>query len=122
MNILILVIAAAFLLMGLSALWRPAAIGRYFDVRIDSVDGRNEVRAVYGGFGLAIAFALYCGLQRPELRAGVLVCVALALALAGMAAGRVFSAFLERPGRWPWFFGAVETAGAGALWWADTAS
>jgi len=118
-DILILVIAAAFLLMGLSALWRPAAIGRYFDVRIESVDGRNEVRAVYGGFGLAIAFALYWGLQRPELRAGVLVCVA--LALAGMAVGRVFSALLERPGRWPVFFGALEAVGAGALWWAYTA-
>lgn len=118
MNILILAIAAGFLLMGLAALARPAAIGNFFDVRFDSVDGRNEVRAVYGGFGLAIAWALWLALQQPELRAGVLTCVA--LALAGMAAGRVFSALLERPGFWPCFYGVIETAAAAGLWWART--
>ncbi len=112
----ILGIALGFALMGLTALARPAYIGSFFDVRIESAGGRNEVRAVYGGFGLAVAFALLLATQRAELREGVVVCVS--LALAGMASGRVLSALLERPGFWPWFFCAIEAGAAALLWWA----
>lgn len=116
MDISVWVVAAGFALMGLLALVRPASIGNYFDVRFESVDGRNEVRAVYGGFGLAAACALYLATQMPELRAGVIACMS--LALAGMAGGRLFGALLERPGRWPWIFCAIEAAGAAVLFWA----
>jgi hypothetical protein len=115
MEIAILSVALGFALMGAAALARPASIGNYFDVRIDSVDGRNEVRAVYGGFGLAIALALVLATGIPAWRAGVIACVA--LALAGMAAGRLFSALLERPGFWPWFFCGVEAGAAALLAW-----
>lgn len=115
MDIALLIVALGFALMGTVALIRPAAIGRYFDVRIESVDGRNEVRAVYGGFGLAMALALWLATGSPELRNGVVSCVA--LALAGMALGRLFSAILERPGFWPWFFCGVEIAAAALLAW-----
>ena len=116
MNTVIAAVALLFAGMGLMALARPAHIGRFFDVRFESVDGRNEVRAVYGGFGLAMAAVLFLALREPGLRQGVLICVG--LALAGMAAGRVFSALLERPGFWPWFFCGVESLGAGLLFWA----
>ncbi|MGH8596360.1 MAG: DUF4345 family protein, partial [Gammaproteobacteria bacterium] len=115
MDIAILAVAVGFTLMGLVALARPASIGQYFDVQFASVDGRNEVRAVYGGFGLAIGLALWLATQVPELRAGVIACVA--LALAGMAAGRLFSALLERSGFWPWVFCGIEAAAAALLAW-----
>lgn len=115
-NIVVLFVAAAFAGMGLMALFRPASIGNFFDVRFESVDGRNEVRAVYGGFGLAMALALGMATQQPEYRAGIVVCVA--LALAGMAAGRLFSALIERPGFWPWLFCGVEAGGAALLGWS----
>jgi hypothetical protein len=111
----VFLIALGFAVMGASALARPASIGRYFDVRIESADGRNEVRAVYGGFGIAIALALILATQVPALWEGVIVCVG--IALAGMAGGRLFSAVLERPGFWPWFFCGVEVGAAGLLWW-----
>jgi hypothetical protein len=44
--------------MGITALVRPQVIGHFFRVRFDSLDGRNEVRAVYGGFGVAMAAVL----------------------------------------------------------------
>ena len=56
--------------------------------------GRNEVRAVYGGFGVMIAVALVAALQMPALRAGILVAVA--AALGGMGGGRVVSAVIDR--------------------------
>lgn len=114
MNIAVVIVALAFLGMGLVALVQPQQIGRYFDVRFDSVDGRNEVRAVYGGFGLAMALVLGLALQQPALRAGILLTVS--IALGGMAAGRMISAFIERPGRWPLIFGILEAAGAVSLW------
>ena len=116
MNLAVLLIALAFFGMGLAALIKPRKIGDYFEVRFDSVDSRNEVRAVYGGFGLAMSAALLLALRAPELRAGLVTAVS--LALAGMALGRVIGAAVERPGRWPVFFGGIETLGAALLWWA----
>jgi hypothetical protein len=110
----VLLIAAAFAAMGLMALVRPEGIVAYFGTRELTRDGRNEVRAVYGGFGLAIA-ALLCGAQyHAALRPGALLAVA--VALLGMAGGRVVSALLDGPpGRWPWIFMGVELAGGAAL-------
>lgn len=112
-DITLYAVALAFLAMGCTALLRPASIGRYFELAIITVDSRNEVRAVYGGFGVAMAGALVIATRVDSLRAGVVACVA--LALAGMAAGRLFSALFERPGRWPWVFCAIELAGALSL-------
>jgi len=118
MNAAVILVALAFAVMALAALIRPASIGRYFDVRFDSVDGRNEVRAVYGGFGLAMAAVLLLALGAPGLRDGILLTVA--LALAGMALGRVIGALVDRRlGRWPLVFGIIELAGALILWQAS---
>lgn len=110
MNTVICVVAVGFAGMGLYALLWPAKIGVFFDVRIDSVNGRNETRAVYGGFGIAIAAALLLANRNAQLNDGVVFCVA--FALAGMAIGRVIGALLERPGFWPWAFGGVEAIAA----------
>ena len=100
--------------MGLVALARPERIVAYFGTHELTLDGRNEVRAVYGGFGLAIAALLGAAQLHATLRPGALLAVA--VALLGMASGRVLSALLDGPpGRWPWIFMGVELAGGCAL-------
>ena len=111
-----LVIAAGFAGMGLLALVRPRDVLAQFGVATETVEGRNEVRAVYGGFGLAVAGLLaVAALGDPATAEGILVAVA--FALAGMAGGRLVSAALERPrGAYPvWIYFAIEVAGAAAL-------
>jgi membrane associated rhomboid family serine protease len=78
-------------------------------------EGRNEVRAVYGGFGIAIAVVLSAAWLDPGLRPGV--AIAVAAALLGMAAGRLVAALIERPTRFypSWFYCAVESAMAFVL-------
>ena len=57
---------------------------------------RSEVRAVYGGFGLAIAGVLvFAAIADGDLRKGILITVG--AALAGMAFGRLAAAVLGDP-------------------------
>jgi len=104
------VIALFFLGMGLVGLAAPERIGATFGTPALSGEGRNEVRAVYGGFGVAIG-ALLLAAPTP----GVLLCVA--VALAGMAGGRLVAAVLEPPRRfYPcWFYFTLEMLMAVAL-------
>ena len=51
-------IAVFFLVMGVYALAAPAALIRPFGVTLETPTSRSEIRAVYGGFGLAIAAVL----------------------------------------------------------------
>lgn len=112
-----LVIAVFFAGMGLYALAAPAAMLRPFGVTLGNATARSEVRAVYGGFGLAIAAALVYASRTTEVRTGVLVTVG--AALAGMAVGRVLSVFDGRTPFYPnWFYCLVEATAAGALFWA----
>ena len=114
MTMQIPVIALFFLAMGAYALAVPARVLAIFGVTVASVDGRNEVRAVYGGFGVAIGALLLAAGSAPALRPGVLLCVA--VALAGMAGGRLVAALLDgSPGFYPWFFFGVELLGAAVL-------
>lgn len=109
-----LVVAVFFAGMGLYALAAPAAMLRPFGVTLGNSTARAEVRAVYGGFGLAVAAVLVYAARVPEVRTGVLVTVG--AALAGMALGRVPSVFGERTPFYPnWFYCLVEAAGAVVL-------
>lgn len=108
-----LVAAAAFAAMGALALWRPAAVTGYFGLYALNADLRNEVRAVYGGFGLAMAAMLGIAAFAESIAGGILLTVA--AALAGMAGGRTVAWLLERSGRWPVVFGLAELSGATAL-------
>jgi hypothetical protein len=83
-----------FLLMGVGALLKPVLVTGQFGVRELSAAGRNEIRAVYGGFGVTMAAVLTLSLLDPELRPGILISVA--LALGGMAVGRLISAAIDR--------------------------
>lgn len=112
----IAVVAVFFLGMGLFGLAAPAALIRPFGVVLSSADARTEVRAVYGGFGVAMAALL--GVAAADLhgiRQGAVIAVA--CALAGMAVGRLVGWAADRSeGFYPtWFYFWVETVGAGAL-------
>ncbi|WP_370327250.1 DUF4345 family protein [Euzebya sp.] len=91
------VAAAGFAGMGLLGLVRPQAIGDLMGLAITTPTGRNEVRAVYGGFGLAVAGALVrgdAGSRRDARRAT-------GVAALGMAAGRVVDVLATRELRGP---------------------
>lgn len=106
--------AAFFILMGLVGLIRPVAITSPFALVSLPVDMKNEVRAVYGGFGVAVAGLLLAALIAEPIRLGVLVTVA--VALLGMATGRVISFGVDRSaGRYPVVFLFVELGLAGSL-------
>src|SRR5882757_6314228 len=111
---LVLLVAALFALMGMAALARPESILAYFGTASLTRDGRNEIRAVYGGFGLAIAGLLCAARFSEAIRGGAVLAVA--VALLGMAAGRLISVPLDgAPGRYPWVFLGVELSGAAML-------
>lgn len=114
--VIIGVIAVFFLGMGVYALAAPAAIVRPFDTTLGGAASRSEVRAVYGGFGLAIAGVLvYAIVADEDVRKGILIAVG--AALAGMAFGRLAAAVLgDRTSFYPnWFYCLVEAVAAAAL-------
>lgn len=114
-QVVIGVVMVFFAGMGIYGLIRPTSLVAPFGTALLSADGRNEVRAVYGGFGLAVAVALALAMNDVGLRDGVTTTVA--LALAGMAAGRIVSMVVERPSRFypTVFYLLVEAALAAAL-------
>ena len=119
MNRVVIVLAAVFFAgMGLFALARPAALIRPFGITLPIPESRAEVRAVYGGFGLAIAGMLALAATGHPAREGILITVA--AALGGMAFGRLVSGAIDRPKAFypNWFYFIVEMVGAAALWWA----
>ncbi|HEY0636918.1 MAG TPA: DUF4345 family protein [Pseudonocardiaceae bacterium] len=112
----IVVVAVLFLGMGGYGLAAPAALTRPFGIALSGPAARAEVRAVYGGFGLAVgALLVTAALGDGEFRDGVVVAVA--VALLGMAAGRLLARFAEaQDGFYPsWFYFWVEVVAGGAL-------
>jgi len=115
-SITVAVIAVGFAGMGLAALVKPALVWAPFGVVPSTPASRNEVRAVYGGFGIAFAALLFVADGwATDVRAAVLLTVA--IALLGMAGGRVFSALVEPKALigYPGFFLVLEVALAGLL-------
>ncbi len=113
---IIAVVGFFFLAMGLYALVAPAALAAPFHLTVHSPEGRSEVRAVYGGFGIAMAAVLgAAALDVGDIRTGVVVTVG--VALTGMAAGRVVSRLFDAPVRfYPiWFYFLVELVSGGIL-------
>ena len=107
---LVMLVAIFFAGMGLLALAAPEKITETFGTPTLAPAGRNEVRAVYGGFGLAMAAVILLAGRDPAIARGLYLC--LAAALGGMATGRLVSAAIERPGAFypAWFYCALETA------------
>jgi uncharacterized membrane protein YeaQ/YmgE (transglycosylase-associated protein family) len=107
-------VAAGMALMGVVALLRPDRVTRQFGCGELGVDARSEVRAVYGGYGLAMAGLLLGATVATAHRTGVFWTVA--LALAGMAFGRIVSALKDRRlGKAPALYLVVELLGAALL-------
>jgi len=119
LSILTLGVILFCVIMGCLALVAPERVSAVFETPTLTVAGRNEIRAVYGGFGIAIAAMLGWGLTQPALRTGIFLTVG--ASFAGMAMGRVVSATIERPNRFypSWFYGALELAMACTLWFAS---
>jgi hypothetical protein len=115
-TILLSAVAVFFLAMGVYALLAPAALARPFRITIDTPEARSEIRAVYGGFGIAVAAVLtVAALNVGDLRTGIAMTVA--AALAGMALGRLLSRLADEPTAfYPiWFYFCVEAVGAALL-------
>ena len=119
MTLVVITLAIVFFAgMGVFALARPAALIRPFGITLPIPESRAEVRAVYGGFGLAIAAVLALAALDAGLRDGILITVA--AALGGMAFGRLVSGAVDRPKAFypNWFYFVVEVVAAAALLWA----
>ena len=110
----VLIVGLLFAAMGLAALIDPPQILAPFGVDVVTAAGRNEVRAVYGGFGILVALALGIAVRSPVLRNGILV--AIALALLGMAGGRLASFAIDQTVNGvPALFVAIEVSLAASL-------
>lgn len=114
-DVLVVLAALFFAGMGVYGLAAPGAMIRPFGIALETATARTEVRAVYGGFGVAIAAVLSYALVDDGVRDGVLLAVA--FALLGMAFGRLVACVFERPdGFYPsWFYFGVEVLGGAAL-------
>jgi hypothetical protein len=103
-----------YLALGLTAIARPANLLGGFGFPAIGADARNEVRAVYGGFPLAVAALVAWSLSGAAHGKGILM--ALAAASLGMALGRLVSAVIDGGiGRLPLLFIGVELALAAML-------
>ncbi|MEU4997465.1 DUF4345 family protein [Streptomyces sp. NPDC021622] len=111
------VAALFFLGMGVFGLIAPAALIRPFGIELTVPEARAEVRAVYGGFGVAFGCLLGWAARYAsgDLQRGI--ALAAAVALAGMALGRLASRAVERPRAFypAWFYFWVEALGAAGL-------
>lgn len=119
---LLLATAAAFFAgMGLLAMVRPPGVVGRFGLDVGTRDARNEVRAVYGGFGVAAA-ALLAFAAATDGRGQLWIPSILAVLCFGMAVGRVVSWALERTVgsrvTWTWF--GIEVVLAVALFGSHT--
>ncbi|EMD23584.1 DUF4345 domain-containing protein [Amycolatopsis azurea] len=114
--VLIGLVAVFFLGMGLLGLVDPRRLIRPFGITLDSVTARTEVRAVYGGFGVAVAVLLgFAAFDVGGIQRGA--AIAVAVALVGMAFGRLVARFAERPERFypSWLYFWVELVMAALL-------
>ncbi|QKG27110.1 DUF4345 family protein [Actinomadura verrucosospora] len=115
-DVLVVLVAVFFLGMGVLGLARPRTLIAPFGITLGSGEARTEVRAVYGGFGVAMAALLaYAAATHGGSRTGIVLTVA--AALAGMAFGRLVSRAADKPAAfYPiWFYFWVELVGAAVL-------
>ena len=115
-TVLIVVIFCS--VMGVAGLIRPQSVVGFVGIDLSSqqaADARNEVRAVYGGFGIALAAVLIYASRDPALAHGVYL--AISVAFLGMALGRLVALCIERSGFWPRVFVPMELTLAGLLFY-----
>ena len=100
--------------LGITALVKPTTLLSGFGLPAQSLDARNEVRAVYGGFLIAVAALVMRSLTGAEQANGILLAVA--VASLGMALERLVSALVDGGiGQLPAFYIGVELSLAAML-------
>jgi Domain of unknown function (DUF4345) len=113
-SVLVCLSAAYFALIAVVALRRPGGLLKPLGIEAATPAGANEIRAVYGGFPAAMATTLLLSLGVPVLQTAAPLAVA--IAMAGMAAGRVVSVAVDRRcDRLPAIYFAIEIVVASAL-------
>ncbi len=101
------IIAIAFLIMGVVGLFSPIHITRFFSFTPLSIDMKNEVRGVYGGFGIAMAILLEVSPNTPQWQTGIILTIS--VALLGMATGRIISFIIDKQlNKFPLIFFTIE--------------
>lgn len=116
-TVTIIAVGVFFLCMGVLALIAPAKLISPFRITVDAPESRSEIRAVYGGFGVAMAVVLgMAAFDVAGIRSGAVIAVA--AALAGMALGRLVSRLIDSATAfYPiWFYFCVEVVAAGLLY------
>lgn len=116
-TVVIGLVAAIMGAMGVAAMALPEKLLAPIGLQVLGRDGRSEVRAVYGGMGLAMAAGLVYAISAEAYRPGIVLFMA--MLLIGMATGRVVSAALDK-GMSGKMLGltAVEGLGGALLIWA----
>jgi hypothetical protein len=113
---MLLVVPGLFMIgMGVVSLIRPQFTIGLFVMTPERPAARAEVRAVYGGYGIAVGALL---LVAPQLGVDVArgVAIEMAVSLGGMAVGRLVASLLERQPLYPtWVLTGVELGLAGLL-------
>jgi len=95
MRVVLLVAPLGFCLgMGLLGLIRPAFIPSLFTPNAPDHGARNEIRAVYGGFGLGCAGVIGTAMARSTSTTDGML-IALSVAFASMAIGRIVGLIAE---------------------------
>jgi len=101
------ILLLGFAVMGVGSFLRPVMVTAQFGIPTLSTAGRNEVRAVYGGFGILKARTLLVALFNPALRSGI--CFTVSAALGAMAIGRVAPWIADKKiYKWPRFYLILE--------------
>ena len=112
-------ISVLYLWMGYRGLTDAAGCLALFDVREVPPAMRNEVAAIYGGFGVSFGLLLLVAIFRQsEMSRGIIL--SLAVLTLGLAAGRIFSFCSSFPENYyPLIFMVLEILMGGFLLWVS---
>ena len=108
-DVAVFAVAAFYAALGAVCLVQPVRVPAGFGAAAPPPAYRNEIRAIYGGFPIALAAVLVWAATGASdaVREGVLI--AAAVSTAGMAAGRLISRAVEpTESSYPWIWFGVE--------------
>jgi hypothetical protein len=107
-DLAVFAVAGFYAALGVVCFAQPERVPAGFGAASPPPAYRNEIRAIYGGFPIALAAVLVWATgASADVREGVLI--AAAVSTAGMALARLASAAIERPrSSYPWLWFCVE--------------
>lgn len=95
-DVIVLLAAVAFAVVGFAALVDPARLVGRFGVHLGGADARNLIRSTYGGLGVAAAGSLVAALVSRDERALVWIPSVFSIMLLGLVGGRLISLLRDR--------------------------